>query len=318
MKKCNTLLLVQSRDFYYFDRIDSQFRTVAPVFRNNSKIINTLCKFARKIKTPLTFLFYDNWYKTISTFDKIIVFDMSCALDDKLLYNIRMAAPHAERYVYSWNIVRDDHEFLKSLNNAKINGFSYYSYDRNDCQRFNLEFNTIMYDASLITPTNQTRWDVLFLGFLKDRKDKMVSLQRSLLQSELNPHFVIVDKTGQHSDLPFDVRDNYVSYTEYLDMLKQSRAILDITQHGQNGFSMRVMESIFLGKKLISTNTALLDADFYDPNNILVVDSEKMDISAIQQFMSTDFHPYPKEVQNYYSIDSWINRFTSSNNEESL
>ena len=101
-------------------------------------------------------------------------------------------------------------------------------------------------------------------------------------------------------------------------MLKQSRAILDITQHGQNGFSMRVMESIFLGKKLISTNTALLDADFYDPNNILVVDSEKMDISAIQQFMSTDFHPYPKEVQNYYSIDSWINRFTSSNNEESL
>ena len=175
-----------------------------------------------------------------------------------------------------------------------------------------------MYNTNLTTITGQTQWDVLFLGFLKDRKDRMLSLQQSLLQSGLNPHFVIVDKTGQHSDLPFDVRNNYVSYAEYLDMLKQSRAILDITQHGQNGFSMRVMESIFLGKKLISTNTALLDADFYDPNNILVVDSEKMDISAIQQFMSTDFHPYPKEVQNYYSIDSWIDRFTSSDNEESL
>lgn len=312
-----TLLLVPSRDLYYFDNVDSISCAVAPVFQKNNGWLDIFRKIVRKLNSPLTALFYGNWYKEISGFKKIIVFDTSYAMDINLLHNISRVAPHAERYVYSWNIVQNEHKFIKSLKNARSNGFIYYSYDCNDCKKYGLEFNTIMYDPDLglDATTEQAQYDVLFLGFLKDRKDKILSLYQILLQSELRAHFVIVDKTKQCNSLPFDIRDCYVSYVDYLNMLKKSRAILDITQKGQNGFSMRVMESIYLGKKLISTNTALLNADFYNPNNILVVDVENVDTHAIQEFMNIDFQPYPDKIKSYYSIDSWINRFVPASNK---
>lgn len=92
-------------------------------------------------------------------------------------------------------------------------------------------------------------------------------------------------------------------------MVSQSKAILDITQQGQNGFSMRVMESIFLNKKLVSTNMALLSANFYDPNNILVIDLQNPDEEALTVFLRSEFHPYSQETRHYYSVGSWINRF---------
>ena len=125
----------------------------------------------------------------------------------------------------------------------------------------------------------------------------------------MKPEFVIVENGNQHEDLPFTIRHSYINYADYLDMVSQSKAILDITQQGQNGFSMRVMESIFLNKKLVSTNMALLSANFYDPNNILVIDLQNPDEEELTVFLRSEFHPYSQETRHYYSVGSWINRF---------
>lgn len=93
----------------------------------------------------------------------------------------------------------------------------------------------------------------------------MLALHQIISDAGMKPEFVIVENGNQHEDLPFTIRHSYVNYADYLDMVSQSKAILDITQQGQNGFSMRVMESIFLNKKLVSTNMALLSANFMIP-----------------------------------------------------
>ena len=125
----------------------------------------------------------------------------------------------------------------------------------------------------------------------------------------MQPRFVVIDNDLSNADVPFEVRRSYVPYREYTQWVSRSRAIIDITQSGQNGFSMRIMEAIFGDKKLISINSALRYADFYDPNNIFIIDLDHVDEGKLREFMDSDFHPYDKAVKSYYSIAAWVNRF---------
>ena len=61
---------------------------------------------------------------------------------------------------------------------------------------------------------------------------------------------------------------------------------------------MRIMEAIFGDKKLISTNSALRYADFYDPNNIFIIDLDHVDEGKLREFMDSDFHPYDKPLSH--------------------
>ena len=87
----------------------------------------------------------------------------------------------------------------------------------------------------------------------------------------LTPRFVIVSKGERKEKFPFEYRDDYVGYYDYLKMVGTSRAILDIAQQKQDGYSMRVMEAIFFNKKLVTTNTAVKQSVFYDENNIFIL-----------------------------------------------
>ena len=305
-----TLLLVPSGSFYYFNSMKLPNVVVFPVFREVHGASEMVWKTMRKLRLAASSMFYTDWYKDLQSFSKIIVFDSTAWLDPALLRNInRHKNPDAKCYLYSWNIVRDKQVVLGHLAACRKYGFSYYSYDENDCKQYGFRFNTIMYDENLRLPERALTSDMLFLGFLKDRKAKMLALHQIISDAGMKPEFVIVENGNQHEDLPFTIRHSYVNYADYLDMVSQSKAILDITQQGQNGFSMRVMESIFLNKKLVSTNMALLSANFYDPNNILVIDLQNPDEEALTVFLRSEFHPYSQETRHYYSVGSWINRF---------
>ena len=188
-------------------------------------------------------------------------------------------------------------------------GFKYYCYDRGNCKKYNFHFNTIMYDRTLSLPKTEAKYDSIFVGFLKDKKDKLLNLYQTFQKANVDAKFVIVDLNRQISGLPFEVRNQYVDYNSYLEMVNSSRSILDIVQADQDGFSMRVMESIFLNKKLITTNKTIKDAKFYNKNNILVIDLAHTSREDIAEFFQLEFQEYPGSIREYYSLESWAGRF---------
>lgn len=105
-----------------------------------------------------------------------------------------------------------------------------------------------MYDRTLTLQTAHEQYDTLFLGYLKDRKEDILSLYDMFTSAGLTPRFVIVSNGERKEKFPFEYRDDYVGYYDYLKMVGTSRAILDIAQQKQDGYSMRVMEAIFLIK----------------------------------------------------------------------
>ena len=74
---------------------------------------------------------------------------------------------------------------------------------------------------------------------------------------------------------------------------------------------MRVMESIYLSKKLLTNNRHIVEYDFYDPRNILILPEEGLPaVKEIQDFLKIPFHPYPDSILDGYSFEHWIKQFT--------
>lgn len=94
--------------------------------------------------------------------------------------------------------------------------------------------------------------------------------------------------------------------TQVVSIVKDSKAVLDI-QHGkQTGLTMRTFEVLASRRKLITTNKAIKDYDFYHPSNILVVDRENPVLE--RSFFMSDYVEIDDNIINQYSLSSWIKK----------
>jgi len=83
----------------------------------------------------------------------------------------------------------------------------------------------------------------------------------------------------------------------------QSKCILDINVDVNTGISNRVIRAIAMGKKVITTNTHIINEDFYDPDNIYILDKDNPVIDM--DFVNKPF----KKVDIYYlRVDKWISK----------
>lgn len=104
---------------------------------------------------------------------------------------------------------------------------------------------------------------------------------------------------------------NLISITEYLSLketkklISQSNAMIDIQRSDQNGLSFRVFESLGYQKKLITTNQKVKEFDFYDPKNILVIESSTINIEKIYEFLSSTYVKIPPDILEKYTVHNF-------------
>ena len=91
---------------------------------------------------------------------------------------------------------------------------------------------------------------------------------------------------------------------EISEIENSSGVVLDIQHPRQTGLTMRTIEMIRAEKKIITTNPDVSKYDFYNPNNILIIDRKnpKLDVS----FFRTKYQPIPKSIYEKYSLNKWI------------
>ena len=70
-----------------------------------------------------------------------------------------------------------------------------------------------------------------------------------------------------------------LDYNTVNENIEKSNTILDIHHPKQTGLTMRTIEMIGMNKKIITTNKDIINYDFYNPNNILVIDRKKIKIN---------------------------------------
>ena len=87
-------------------------------------------------------------------------------------------------------------------------------------------------------------------------------------------------------------------------MLEASRATFDFANHKQSGYTMRLIENMCAGRKIITENPRILDEPFYREDRFLLVDGH--DFSAVPEFLAT---PVSSELDVHeFHVDNWAAR----------
>jgi hypothetical protein len=84
-------------------------------------------------------------------------------------------------------------------------------------------------------------------------------------------------------------------------------------REGQYGLSFRVFEAMSLEKKIITDNEAIKGYDFYNPNNILILNENISNLD--KSFFETPYEKIPKEIYYRYTLDHWVNKVFGLDNK---
>lgn len=293
------VLILKDLSFYLPKEVLEVYRKKGiyfiPTSKNISFIFRVIRKFLNKINIYPSIL-NGNWVKLIHEFDKIILFDNASSKDPVAKYINNRIKEDVSLYYYYWNpiFVANSTEYIKQY----ASKFKLYSFDERDVLKYNIEYNTTIYSKYIILKNCELEYDIYFVGKEKGRFKIIKELEDIFNAYDLKFYNYIITK---ENNLP------RVSAEDNLNNISKSKAILDILQKGQSGLTLRVLESIFLKKKLISNNLALKEYKFYNPNNIFIIGYD--DYKDLNEFISSPYVDISQEIVYYYDIEEWIMRF---------
>jgi len=92
-----------------------------------------------------------------------------------------------------------------------------------------------------------------------------------------------------------------LSFDGIVDMLEASRGTFDFANHKQSGYTMRLIENMCAGRKIVTENARILDEPFYREDRFLLVDG--YDFSAVPEFLA---RPITSDLDvNAFGIENW-------------
>lgn len=216
---------------------------------------------------------------------------------DDILYYIRfaLALQNQRKIVVFRNII--DRTYENNINLLKRSGFELYTFDPADAQYYDICYKgqyLPVYDVDDVNP------DVAayFLGLNKGRKEILERLSHQLLKKGVAVNFTIID----NSEKKFSLSKRSVSYKENIEQVLRSRYLVDIVRPGQSGMTLRVLESAFYKRKLITNNPNVKDTDIYNSNNILVLDDQ---MNIPDEFLASPYEELQVTTLEKYKADNY-------------
>jgi len=176
-----------------------------------------------------------------------------------------------------------------------------YSYDKKDVEQYGFNYitNFIPFDVNM----KKSGRGVFNISSYDKRYETLEKIALQL--KEMNfPGKIIVRKEKALNSENINVVKNYISLEEVMNYMEGSSILLDIQKENQEGLSFRVFEALGYEKKLITTNKDIVNYDFYNPHNILVIDREKPYIP--KNFLDSSYSTVPEEIRKKYRRESWI------------
>ena len=97
-----------------------------------------------------------------------------------------------------------------------------------------------------------------------------------------------------------------VSAKENFRNVLNSKVTLDIAHPFQSGLTMRTIELIGAKQKIITTNQDIVEYDFYNPNNIFIINRDNPVFE--KSFFESEYTPISEDIISKYRIDNWLKR----------
>lgn len=239
------------------------------------------------------------------------------SVSQKTLNHLRRLHRHAKFIIYHWDSIANNRNALRLLPYFD----QVFSFDRSDCEKIGMNFLPLFYmteyaAVSEIHPVNY-KYDLMFVGTVhSDRYRILEDVRKQILgkggrcflyyffQSKVLFYKMKMQQKSMRSLTRDQVHFKSLTKDQLLELYAESRIVIDIQHPKQTGLTMRCMETLGAKRKLITTNSQIKDYDFYDPNNILVIDRNQPVIPLT--FIQSAYRDVPEQIYRKYSLENWI------------
>lgn len=115
--------------------------------------------------------------------------------------------------------------------------------------------------------------------------------------------------------MPFDVSIRSINFSCFIDMIETSTAVFDFANHKQSGYTMRTMENLCAGKKIITGNAEIVNASFYSDERIHVF--KGLDFSGVKEFIARPLIS-PDELFSEFHLSTFVSRLVESSHHHEM
>lgn len=283
-------------------------------------------KFERKIKQIWTDLLNTEPYK--KTYDLLFVIDGD-SLHPCLFEILKKRNPNLKSVNYLFDSTRGNYEFnvhfkyfdkvaTFDIADSKRYGIDllpiYWSVEK-DCEKQDL----VMFGLGAYIPNRYELFKILDEFSKENGLPSFIKIFNRVIENERKHQWKswLIEKIGLKSYMiPLKLyHTNLITHesmptAEYRRMIMRSKVIVDSNAPAQDGLTARFMWALGAERKIITTNSAVKEYDFYTDKQIFVVEdiSSLVKNSAFVDFLNSEYH-MPTDVRdkiNHYRIDNWL------------
>lgn len=268
--------------------------------------------FHRLVSPYIDRFYSENLVNKASELDYILLVNPE-TVPVEVLKRAKKNNPKIKIITYMWDSFNN-----KPYSNKYIEvSSSFFTFDPSDAKEHNVAFLPLFYVNEYENLSNkEVKYDLTFIGTAHSERFESVSnivkhFDNKFLFFYCPSYMVFLFKKYMKGELQglnlSDVSFSSMSRDKVLDLIAKTNTIIDISHPSQIGLTMRTIEMLGAGKKIVTTNSQILSYDFYHPSNILYVD-DKTSAEEINSFVNAPYSPIESELRKKYSINSWIER----------
>lgn len=279
-----------------------------------SSLMKVLLRKFRFLFHGLLLKFYSGQLSGLGLFDKVLIIKGESITPD-ILQIIRQNHCAKDITLYFWDSVKN----IPGAVNLSRLADHVFTFDPHDAQKYGFTLQPLFYKEFAVSSEGSqaaVKWPVSFLGSIHGDRLKVVRDFRKKLAapekmyvfiyfpSRLIYYFRKLFDPAFYAFSSSELSLSSVKKTTVDDVFKSSIAVLDIQHPAQTGLTMRTIETLSLGKKLITTNDSIRSYPFYDPANILVIDRKLPAVS--EDFFTSPVRRDKVELVKKYEVRQWL------------
>ncbi len=247
---------------------------------------------------------------------------MSYCFDNEMMHKLRKSQSNAKFICYQWDSIKN----LKNIKEFWEFFDECYTFDRVDSlENENLMFLPLFFDnqyekigEKLSLQNSECLYDYCYIGTAHPNKYKVIEEISEKLKKKYNNQFIYHYMPSRlkyfyHKFKDFEYKDatmkcfktKTLSKEKAIDIIKNSRIVLDAPQINQNGLTIRAIETLGANKKLITTNKDIVNYDFYNPINIYIYEGS---IDFDSDFFNKPYQPISEEIYRNYSLSCFLKK----------
>lgn len=260
-------------------------------------------------------LFFDQHYlkqlQRIGENDSVLIFGVE---NIKELSIAKRFIKSGKISIFTWNPVLDYNQtpWIRRLHIRALKKLGkVYTFDPGDADRYDLSLTHQVYRDVTDHLTNQSSpdTDVYFVGQDKGRFHILMQWEQVIRQAGLSTHVHIVkDRNGKYNQQALsNLKTTGLSYEDNIRMIQRSRCLLEIVQKNQSGLTVRSLEAVFFGKKLITNNLSMKGNRLYHPDRVFLLGHD--DPQRLRTFVDTPCPRVPREQLQDFDFRHWYHQF---------